>query len=102
MLGVRVNDLCQGFRGLGLGLGLMGVGLRIRLGVGLVGQCVGGLGFRIRVHCLGLWGLGLRVIISCWHMCGGASWWDRLGLFRWTSITQVCNNNPGFVTVSPR
>ena len=34
----------------------MGMGLRIRLGVGFVGQCLGGLGFRIRVHCLGLWG----------------------------------------------
>ena len=55
VLGVRVNDLCQGFRGWGLGLGLMGMGLRIRLGVGFVGQCLGGLGFRIRVNCLGLW-----------------------------------------------
>ena len=41
--------------GWGLGLGLMGMGLRIRLGVGFVGQCLGGLGFRIRVNCLGLW-----------------------------------------------
>ena len=60
----------------------MGMGLRIRLGVGFVGQRLGGLGFRIRVNCLGLWGWGSGLLFrdgACVAVLAGGTDWHCSG-----------------------